>query len=441
MMMSPSRYGKLYFCDSDDTIDRPEHIANQFRRGIPLTHVGGSRTGYLGESPLLYLVLRRNLCRNRGTIIKMQYSRYVDEYLQLNKLTHIVDRRFALRCVRLYGMLLEYMSPTLQNDRTVVLAAVRSYGLSLQFASGELRGDREVVVTAVKNHGDALRYADEALVLSDKYVVEKAVKKNGCALQYAPMKWRCDRDIVLHAVRQCGIALQYLPEDSVFRRDHEVVLTALKCTGYMMRQVLEPSLRLDDDICTAAVQSTGYAYGLLEPTKKIESKYLKLFFESGATVSKLTQFPSKLLSNTQCWVECIPSIKFNPESLLRDIKTTGRFFDDPQGRVLSAFARKFPIAFYRILAERLQEAVNTYPEFPASFVANVIGGETPSTTTTTHCTFCRDHDVILRFLAAANPGDDTCYELFFPKELCSREPLYGLISGHSYLRQHVLKTL
>eukprot|EP00759_Apiculatamorpha_spiralis_P037858 PhF_6_TR37499/c1_g1_i4/m.55367 len=99
--------------------------------------------------------------------------------------------------------------------------------------------------------------------------------------------------------------------------------------------------------CTTQGMHTAF----WNPQKKSESKYLKQFFESGATAVRLTQFPSQLLSDIPCWVECIPSIKFNPESLLRDIKTTRRFFDDPQGRVLSAFARKFPIAFYRILAE------------------------------------------------------------------------------------------
>ena len=64
--------------------------------------------------------------------------------------------------IRQDGLVLQHLSPQLQDDPAVVLVACNQDGSALQHASAALKDDREVVLAACNQNGGALRYASAA---------------------------------------------------------------------------------------------------------------------------------------------------------------------------------------------------------------------------------------------------------------------------------------
>ena len=83
----------------------------------------------------------------------------------------------------------------------------------------------------MKQNGDALRHAFS--LWSDKEVVLEAVKKTGYMLVFASTALRKDKEVVLAAVKKTGHALQYA--SAALRADKEVVLEAVKQDVYALQ--------------------------------------------------------------------------------------------------------------------------------------------------------------------------------------------------------------
>eukprot|EP00759_Apiculatamorpha_spiralis_P018928 PhF_6_TR25178/c0_g3_i3/m.34723 len=120
---------------------------------------GTLNRSFLQDKFLLYLLLKRmRVCSQKYYEVReYYYENIVEDHLCINGLEEegITDRQLGMRCVGLFGQILQYMSLTLRDDRNIVIAAVRNWGLSLEFASDRLRNDREIALIAVKSHGDA----------------------------------------------------------------------------------------------------------------------------------------------------------------------------------------------------------------------------------------------------------------------------------------------
>eukprot|EP00759_Apiculatamorpha_spiralis_P002586 PhF_6_TR11026/c0_g1_i2/m.17864 len=401
-------------CQPDEPIPAirsPDDFLKLLNEGLEVCRYNYDTTTVLGfyrDNFLFYCAVKMLMPKDtkRRKAISCDYiDIIVAGYFTWNGTSHITDRTLALRCVRQCGLFLKHLSPTLQNDRDVVTAAVRNAGLSLEFASEELRGDREIVTHAVKNDGEALEDASDEILKSDRYIIEKAVKKSGMALRFAPVIWHHDRDIVIAAVRQNGLALQHLDADSPLHTDREVITTALKSNGKALVYVLDPSLRVDDEVCMLAMKNTGHVYPMLDLPKKIDPTYFHQLMSSGVKITTLSIFPYEILSDVPCWLDSIPNMQFCPARLFWSFRHQDNFFfNDPQGLVLSAFARRFPIDFYEVLSKALEDLVHKFPEFRTSFVANVIGEKEVGSI---------DRHVFQRFLALSSPGHKACYELFF----------------------------
>ena len=112
------------------------------------------------------------------------------------------------------GLVLQHLSPQLQDDPAVVLAACNQNGNALQWASVALKADREVVLAACNQYGLALRYASDALQ-ADREVVLTACNQNGMALHYASAALRKDDcEMMMVAVAQSYRNMQESPHNS-----------------------------------------------------------------------------------------------------------------------------------------------------------------------------------------------------------------------------------
>ena len=191
------------------------------------------------------------------------------------------DRDVVLELVKENGLELEYAAAELRSDRKVVLAAVTSDGMALEYTCVDLRGDREVVLAAVAQDGRAIQFAalelrndwDVALVginasgkfcfvhlpialQADQQFVLAAARVSGSILGGVLERTiRCDPEIVLAALDTYGLALEYFPE---LGADRDVVLRAVRENGRVLAlEAIAPSFRKDREILLTAVQSTN----------------------------------------------------------------------------------------------------------------------------------------------------------------------------------------
>jgi len=106
--------------------------------------------------------------------------------LQFAAHTSRSDRQVALAAVRQDGFtrLRKHLSPELLLDHKFMLAVVQMYGGALEFAGQNCKADRDVVLAAVRQDGMSLRFASDNL-REDKHVVLAAVHRNPSSFVYA----------------------------------------------------------------------------------------------------------------------------------------------------------------------------------------------------------------------------------------------------------------
>jgi len=90
----------------------------------------------------------------------------------------------------------------------------------------------------------------------DREIVIAAMRNSGYALEDAPQEFRRDRDVVLAAVSSKGSALRYAADE--LKRDPGVVLAAVRGSALALRCAAEELWR-DRDFTLAAVQVHGSA--------------------------------------------------------------------------------------------------------------------------------------------------------------------------------------
>lgn len=135
------------------------------------------------------------------------------------------DKDIALKLVKLDGMVLEGISPKLQNDEEIVREAISNNPYAAMFANERLLDNKALALIAVKKEGDTLSYFSDKL-RADKEVVFEAVKNNGEALRYASTELKKDKGIAITAINSSKNAIISVPNELF--EDNEVALAALK---------------------------------------------------------------------------------------------------------------------------------------------------------------------------------------------------------------------
>ena len=73
------------------------------------------------------------------------------------------DKAFVIEAISLQPMLVEYISPELQDSLNIMLLAVAENGYALEYASDRLKNNPKVVLTAIKGDPDTIEYASKKL--------------------------------------------------------------------------------------------------------------------------------------------------------------------------------------------------------------------------------------------------------------------------------------
>jgi DNA repair exonuclease SbcCD ATPase subunit len=73
------------------------------------------------------------------------------------------DKAFVIEAIPFQPMIVEYISPKLQDNLNLMLLAVNENGYALQYASKRLKNNAKVVLTAIEGDPTAIAYASKEL--------------------------------------------------------------------------------------------------------------------------------------------------------------------------------------------------------------------------------------------------------------------------------------
>ena len=152
--------------------------------------------------------------------------------------------------------------------------------------------ERSVVLQAVLTEGRALEHASD--FRNDREVVLAAVRQTGWVLKYADESLRNDREVVLAAVKKDACALEYAGD---FRNDREVVLVAVHHSHGRALQYADDTLRSDREVVLEAVRlSRGLALPYADETLRSDREFVR---EAVRLSSWGAQFADDTLKNAR----------------------------------------------------------------------------------------------------------------------------------------------
>lgn len=113
-----------------------------------------------------------------------------------------------------------------------------------------LKTDRDFMASAIEISPQSVGYADKTLLKDRTFAINAIEQGNKWVFMDLDKALLKDRAVVLAIAKRNGYVLAHLPENSPFRKDKEIVLTALKQlveTAKEQRQKLGPSTMLSTD--------------------------------------------------------------------------------------------------------------------------------------------------------------------------------------------------
>lgn len=184
------------------------------------------------EGELLRLMARHSNLPTR--VAKAVHRRYLD----------------ALQAVQEDGWRLKSAAQDLTHCRKAYRRGIVTNRTVIRNAESSLHCDQKAIFGWAWEHVSDVRRCDRNFILA-------VVGGNGERLEGAPEEFRRDREVVLTAVSQsCGWALQFA--DPCLRRDKEVVLAAVRRSGWALEHAAD-DMKADREVVLTAVQTDGEA--------------------------------------------------------------------------------------------------------------------------------------------------------------------------------------
>ena len=166
------------------------------------------------------------------------------------------------------------------NKKSDVLAAVSKKGDALQLAIPQFKKDKQIVLAAMRQSGEALAFADKSL-LNDKTLLEAAIKTSPSIIYYLTNQkiLKLNKQLVLTALKESGFHFSDL--NHKFKRDKEIVLAAIHAKSDPFMGI-DKDMYIDDDVINALIDQN-----------------LKKSSLSGAFLLKYLSYLSKPIHNKQ----------------------------------------------------------------------------------------------------------------------------------------------
>ncbi|EFC42437.1 predicted protein [Naegleria gruberi] len=260
---------------------------------------------YLMDLEIVTEALKENLSALENVFHESIIYRdgFIDKLREIYKYRELENRENLLNAVRENGFFLMLANDDLKNDREIVLAAVEQNGWSIRFANKRFTKDKEIIKVALDNDWKspvifrdyrAFMYVDKSIMSDKEFILEilpkhsilayvdkellqdrsfvlKAAQSNPLSFKFFPKYFQNDREIFIAALNHPPQKTTYYNQiicshrgDSLvsneilgmvndkFRSDKELVLCALKLSGYNLKYASE-SLKEDVEIIDAAL--------------------------------------------------------------------------------------------------------------------------------------------------------------------------------------------
>ena len=218
---------------------------------------------YFGEDKEIVLAALDSISQGRMTppdrFVRWAFCHIPMELLEDHEVVMAILKAEDFVCK--YCSILRFVPDQLKKHRDIVLAALSRQGFELQHVPEPLRSDREMVLRAMTTNGIALQYAPQFL-LDDLEIVRAAIDEVfgesafmdiDIFLQMVPVL-NNHRVVVLEAVSKDPRNFQFVSDE--LKRDKGIVLAAIQCGSYMIRDVYKnvpAELRDDFEVVVAAV--------------------------------------------------------------------------------------------------------------------------------------------------------------------------------------------
>lgn len=246
-------------------------------------------------------------------------------------LSDIMDEEFLLTKLRSNGLLLEKISPSLQDKPNLVRAAIANNPAALQYT--KLRNDPVFVVEELKNNGLLLQHASEVIQETQVYVVH-AMHNNIGALQYSPLNK--DREFVRKAINEHGgRVLEYA--DASLKSDRQFALLSLgknKVDGWKPTAYSHIDIRwqVSPEFTREALLQNGWVLGeLLEPSRNMEAfvaaactHFPDAIVHAGPSLMKDRQFVlGQVRRGNALALKCAPDFQNDKELVIAAVEANG----------------------------------------------------------------------------------------------------------------------
>lgn len=109
-----------------------------------------------------------------STALKHASPHFFEQIMKSIDPSMLEDPNIALQLVEKNGLVLKYLSASLQGNKPIVMAAVKNWGMALQYASSQLKKDSEVVKAAFVEHGASIYHADVILKGNKNFILQLA---------------------------------------------------------------------------------------------------------------------------------------------------------------------------------------------------------------------------------------------------------------------------
>jgi|GEM_PF-6288309 len=150
---------------------------------------------------------------------------------------------------------INHINPELWGKKEFVLEAVKINGLLMLIVDPSLKKDPEVVLAAIKTYPSGFEYADETLKENRDFIFS-AIKANGQVISYLDPRLIRTREFALAAIStNPEAASPILMHNNNFYSDKEIMMKALPAVQpFVLSSSLSDSLRADPEFAYAMVQ-------------------------------------------------------------------------------------------------------------------------------------------------------------------------------------------